>query len=59
MGELVKVSLVLRIGKNWHLILVHFLWTLKELDFLGVSLLHSGMSLSEVLEVALGLLDLR
>ena len=56
--------LVLRIGQNWHLKLVHFLWILmkkllKEVDFLGVSLLCSGRSLSDILEVALGMLDLR
>ena len=32
---------------------------LKEVGFLGVSLLHSWRSVSEVLEVALGVLDLR
>ena len=38
----VNPSLVMRIGQNWHLKLVHFLWTLVEkllieVDFLGVS----------------------
>ena len=52
----VNSSLVLRIRHNLDLMLVHILWTLvekllKKVDFLGVSLLHSGRSVSEVLEV--------
>ena len=42
---------------------MHFLWTLvgklvKEVDFLRVSLLCSVRSVSEVLKVALAVLDL-
>ena len=60
----VNSSLVLRIEQNWHLKLVIFLWTLvekllNEVDFLGVSLLHSGRSVSEGLEVTLCVLNLR
>ena len=54
---------MLMIGQYWYFKLVHFLWTLveellKEVDSLSVSLLHSASSVSEVLEITLGVLDL-
>ena len=60
MAQVKVLLLPLRLGQNWHFTLVHFMRTLvellvKEVDCLGVSLLHSGKSMSE----ALGLLDLR